>query len=70
MSEAAKAVAPYAMHRFGLIRLEAPVFEWNPASMRVLEKAGYRLEACLAKQVTKDGETIDEMIYAIVRGDE
>ena len=29
-----KAVAPYAMSRFGLVRLESPVFAWNPASMR------------------------------------
>ncbi len=26
-------------------RLEAPVFEWNPASMRVLDKLGFVREA-------------------------
>jgi len=43
------------------------VFEWNPASMRVLEKAGYTLEARHRKNVTKDGETIDRLVYALVR---
>lgn len=47
MTGAAKAVARYAMRRFGLIRLEAPVFEWNPASMRVLEKCGFVREGVL-----------------------
>jgi RimJ/RimL family protein N-acetyltransferase len=35
--------------------------------MRVLEKAGYQLEARLRKRVTKDGQTIDELIYAVIR---
>jgi RimJ/RimL family protein N-acetyltransferase len=43
------------------------VFEWNPASVRVLEKAGYRFEGRMSKSVTKDGKTIDELIYAMVR---
>jgi RimJ/RimL family protein N-acetyltransferase len=45
----------------------AGVFEWNPASMRVLEKAGYEFECRMRKSVVKDGEIIDELIYAIVR---
>jgi RimJ/RimL family protein N-acetyltransferase len=35
--------------------------------MRVLEKAGYEFESRMKKSVTKDGETIDELIYALVR---
>lgn len=45
----------------------AEVFEWNPASIRMLEKAGYTFEGRLRKSVTKDGQTIDSMMYAIVR---
>ena len=33
----------------------------------VLEKAGYELECRMRKSVTKDGETIDELIYAVIR---
>ena len=39
-TEAVGAVSQYAFESFDLCRLEAGVFEWNPASMRVLEKAG------------------------------
>ena len=68
MTEAAKAVSPYAMHRFGLIRLEAPVFEWNPASMRVLEKCGFVREGVLRASAVKDGQVIDRVLYALVDG--
>ena len=57
----------YSFSHFDLCRLYAGVFEWNGASMRVLEKAGFSFEARMRKSVTKDGKTIDEYIYAIVR---
>ncbi len=46
------------------VRLEAPVFEWNPASMRVLEKLGFERVAVLRKSVTKDGQLIDSVLYS------
>lgn len=49
------------------MRLFAVVFAWNPASGRVLEKAGYTLEARLRQAVTQDGETIDALLYALVK---
>ena len=57
----------YALANFDLVRLYAVVFEWNPASARVLEKAGFTLEARMRKSATKDGHTIDEFLYALVR---
>jgi RimJ/RimL family protein N-acetyltransferase len=68
MTEAVKAVSPYAMRRFGLIRLEAPVFEWNPASMRVLEKCGFVREGVLRASAVKDGQVIDRVLYAFIDG--
>ena len=67
VTEAVCAVTDYAFETFDLCRVYAGVFEWNPASMRVLEKAGYEFECRMKKSVTKDGETIDEFIYAVVR---
>ncbi len=67
MTEALRAVTEYAFAKFDLCRLYAGVFEWNPASTRVFEKASYNLEARLKKAVTKEGKTIDEFLYAIVR---
>jgi ribosomal-protein-alanine N-acetyltransferase len=67
VTEAVQALTDYAFSNYDLCRIYAGVFEWNPGSMRVLEKAGYQLEARLKKHVTKDGQTIDEFIYSIVR---
>jgi RimJ/RimL family protein N-acetyltransferase len=67
VTEAVRAITDYAFATFDVCRLFAGVFEWNPASMRVLEKAGYEFESRMKKSVTKDGETIDELIYALVR---
>jgi alanyl-tRNA synthetase len=50
-------------------RLYATVFEWNPASARILEKAGYVLEGRMRKSVIKDGHTIDQLLFAYVRED-
>jgi ribosomal-protein-alanine N-acetyltransferase len=52
---------------FPLERLQAMVFGWNPASMRVLEKAGYQLEGRLRRSVIKDEQVIDSVIYALLR---
>jgi ribosomal-protein-alanine N-acetyltransferase len=58
----------YAFAEFPLERLEAMVFEWNPASRRVLEKAGYVLEGRLARCIVKDGRIGDGFLYARLRG--
>ena len=66
MTPAVAAVVPYAMQRYRLVRLESPVFEWNPASMRVLEKSGFVREAALKASVFKDGQLIDSVVYALI----
>jgi RimJ/RimL family protein N-acetyltransferase len=67
MSEVVPAFTAYAFATFDVCRLYATVFEWNQASARILEKAGYFLEGRLRKSVTKDGQTIDQLLYAYVR---
>ena len=47
-----------------IIRLYAPVYSPNKASMRVLEKCGYILEGVLVKAVYKNDSFMDEHIYA------
>jgi len=66
-TEALIAVTEYAFANFDLCRVYAHVFDWNAASARVLEKAGYEFEGRLRKSVTKDGQTIDQLMYAIIR---
>jgi [ribosomal protein S5]-alanine N-acetyltransferase len=66
-TEAVRAVTAYAFATFDLCRLQAHVFAWNPASMRVLEKAGYTFESRARLAVTKEGRTIDRVEYALIR---
>jgi RimJ/RimL family protein N-acetyltransferase len=66
-TDALIAVTEYAFSNYDLCRLYAHVFDWNPASARVLEKAGYQFEGRLKKSVTKNGQTIDQLMYALIR---
>lgn len=47
-----------------IVRLFAPIYDCNKASMRVAVKCGYRLEGVAEKAVYKDGRFYDEYIYA------
>jgi len=51
-----------------LYRLFALPFVSNRASARVLEKAGYRLEARLVQSAIKEGIVIDQLQYSASRG--
>ncbi len=64
---ALQAVSEYAFNQHDLVRLDAHVFEWNPASARVLEKVGYVCEGRHRKSVSKDGQIADQFTYAKVR---
>ena len=48
-------------------RLFAGVFSSNPASMRVLEKAGFRFEGTGIQAVIKAGKVLNEHRYALLR---
>lgn len=64
---AVKAITGYAFETFELHRLQATVYHWNPASARVLEKAGYTLEGRLRNYVVKDNRIGDALMYAKLR---
>jgi ribosomal-protein-alanine N-acetyltransferase len=67
---ATRAVRAFVKHVFAttdLVRLYAYVFETNPASVRVLEKAGFRREGRLRKSVIKHGRIIDQDLFALLR---
>ena len=64
---AVQALSKYGFAHYDLARLYAVVFSHNVASGRVLEKAGFTLEARLRQAVTKDGQTMDALLYAQVR---
>jgi len=65
-TEALTAVTAFAVRTHGLTRVYALPFAWNAASCRVLEKAGYVLEARLRRSALKDGQIIDQLQYAFI----
>lgn len=50
-----------------LRRLYALPYASNPASARVLTKAGYTLEGTLRQNAIKDGRVLDQWMYSILR---
>ncbi|MFN3849048.1 MAG: GNAT family N-acetyltransferase [Spirosomataceae bacterium] len=67
ISETIKQVVNHAFAQYEINRIYAGVFEYNPASMRVLEKAGFEKEAILKKSLVKEGKLYDEHIYVKFR---
>lgn len=67
MSHALRQVIEYAFANYDVVRVFARPFGTNIASQRVLEKAGFLLEGRFEKNLFKNGEFLDELIYAIRR---
>ena len=67
MTLAVKQFVEYMFRTFDINRIIAPVFDFNIASQRVVEKAGFRKEAVLIKSVIKNNVFRDEIIYALLR---
>ncbi len=65
-TEAVRAMTDFAIAQHALTRVYARVAEWNTASMRVLEKCGYTLEARLRRSAIKEGRIIDQVQYAFI----
>ena len=65
VSAAVAQMLKYGFETFDIIRIFARPFEHNLASKRVLQKAGFLFEARLEKTLFKQGEYLDELIYAV-----
>jgi RimJ/RimL family protein N-acetyltransferase len=65
MPKAVKLVTQYAFEHLDAICLLGYVLSKNPASMRVMEKAGYSKIGVIPQSVIKGGEILDEHVYAI-----
>ena len=68
-TRAIKAVTSYAFKDFDIVRIYAEPFSDNPGSRRALEKAGYKLEASLRRNVIKNGIIKDSCIYSVLKED-
>ena len=68
-TQAVRAVTQHAFNDPNVLRLEAGVFSFNPASARVLEKAGYIMEGRHRQAAWKNGAVADILMYARIRTD-
>lgn len=64
-TEAVKLLVNYAFKELDLLRVYAYIFEYNGASMQVLEKAGFHKEAIIKSSIIKEGKIFDEHLYSI-----
>jgi [ribosomal protein S5]-alanine N-acetyltransferase len=61
------AASDWAFDGYKVIRIFATVFVHNTASIRVLQKAGFEREGTLRRSAIKNGEILDQLMYAKVR---
>jgi RimJ/RimL family protein N-acetyltransferase len=64
---AVKKMIDYGFKTWNLRRIFARPFGTNLASQKVLEKAGFLLEGKFHKTICKNGEYLDELVYAVRR---
>ncbi len=55
----------YGFKHMDIVRIFARIFGTNIASQKVVEKCGFTLEGKYDKTLFKNGEYLDELIYAI-----
>ena len=67
ITKAVTEMIDYGFKNFDISRIFARPFGTNLASQKVLEKAGFTLEARLPKTFFKNDEYIDELIYSVRR---
>jgi RimJ/RimL family protein N-acetyltransferase len=65
ISKAIPLMVEYGFDNFDISRIYATPYPHNIASQKALEKSGFVLEASLEKTLFKNGEYLDELIYAI-----
>ncbi len=65
MTEAVRQIVAYGFETLDITRIFARPFGRNRASQRVLEKAGFTLEARFKNTLYKNRDYLDEMVYGI-----
>ena len=65
--QAIQEMVEHGFKTYDITRIYARPYGSNNASQRVLEKAGFTLEARIARNIIKYGEWEDELIYAVRR---
>lgn len=62
-TEAVAHILDYIRQQFDIVRIYAEVFDHNKASMKVLEKNGFHLEAIHQKAIIKNNVVMDDYLW-------
>lgn len=60
-------ICNYIFNNTDIIRIFAEPFDYNLASCRVLEKAGFQFEGLLKNNAVKNGKVLDMRMYALIK---
>lgn len=63
-SKSVAMITKFGFESLHLTRIYAGIFETNKASMRILEKNGFKLECIKRKAILKNQQVLDEYLYA------
>ena len=66
MTASLRAVVPFVFDTLGLHRIEASCLPANVASMRLLEKLGFRREGLARRYLMINGQWQDHLLYALL----
>jgi ribosomal-protein-alanine N-acetyltransferase len=69
MTDAMQTLVPYAFDHLRLHRLEAACLPHNAASIRVLEKVGFKPEGLARRYLKIDGRWQDHLLFALIEDD-
>lgn len=67
VSKAVLQMLDFAFKTYDIERVFARPYGTNTGSQKVLEKCGFKLEARFEKTLFKNGEYLDELVYAVRR---
>jgi ribosomal-protein-alanine N-acetyltransferase len=69
MTAAVRAVVPFVFDSLELHRLEAACLPENTASMRLLERVGFKREGLARRYLRINGDWRDHVLYALLETD-
>jgi ribosomal-protein-alanine N-acetyltransferase len=69
MTRAVRALVDYGFSRLRLHRIEAACLPHNLASMRLLERNGFRKEGLARSYLRINGQWQDHVLYGLLDGD-
>jgi len=67
MTKAVKLITQFGFEKLDIIRIYSGVFDFNTASMKVLEKCGYKKDAIFKKAIVKNDKICDEHRFYILK---